>query len=242
MTNLLVSVTASATHVAFAALRLEPQYMLMGEAAGGRGAPGGAGLRAGVPVPVQNLDVAALRSALRRKAPIVDNYLFWDIATLTVPVRHRADIPARRHVRLQPDLLLSVVAHHARGHGGVPVPRAGTAGGVPRLLHRRREKPARGQHQPARRCRHHRRLRDQSVLPDRHGHARADGRVPRPGVPASPYPRRDYFTDDKKSIFEGDINRLAASGITAGCGGTKFCPNSLVSREQMAAFLWRAIH
>ena len=52
---------------------------------------------------------------------------------------------------------------------------------------------------------------------------------------------RDYFTDDETSIFEGDINRLAASGITAGCGGTRFCPNGLVTREQMAAFLWRAI-
>ena len=57
-----------------------------------------------------------------------------------------------------------------------------------------------------------------------------------------PLTSRDFFTDDETSIFEGDINRLAASGITAGCGGTKFCPNNLVSREQMAAFLWRALH
>jgi S-layer family protein len=56
-----------------------------------------------------------------------------------------------------------------------------------------------------------------------------------------PLTTRDFFTDDETSIFEGEINRLAASGITAGCGGTKFCPNNIVSREQMAAFLWRAL-
>lgn len=55
-----------------------------------------------------------------------------------------------------------------------------------------------------------------------------------------PEATQDYFTDDATSIFEGDINRLAQSGITAGCGGTKFCPESTVTREQMAAFLVRA--
>jgi hypothetical protein len=56
-----------------------------------------------------------------------------------------------------------------------------------------------------------------------------------------PPTRVDFFTDDNKSIFRNDINQLAASGITAGCGGGKFCPHGMVTREQMSAFLWRAI-
>jgi type VII secretion-associated serine protease mycosin len=52
---------------------------------------------------------------------------------------------------------------------------------------------------------------------------------------------RDYFTDDERSQFEGVINSLAASGITGGCGGTRFCPDAVVSRGQMAAFLVRAL-
>lgn len=51
---------------------------------------------------------------------------------------------------------------------------------------------------------------------------------------------QDYFTDDNGSTFESDINRLAAAGITKGCGNGKFCPTAKVSREQMAAFLARA--
>lgn len=54
----------------------------------------------------------------------------------------------------------------------------------------------------------------------------------------------DYFTDDSTSIFEGDINRLAASGITLGCnppGNTNFCPGQTVRRDQMASFLARAL-
>ena len=51
----------------------------------------------------------------------------------------------------------------------------------------------------------------------------------------------DYFTDDENSAHEADINRLAASGITGGCGGTSFCPRVAVTREQMAAFLHRAL-
>ena len=50
----------------------------------------------------------------------------------------------------------------------------------------------------------------------------------------------DYFTDDSSSIFEGDINRVAAAGITTGCGNGNYCPDVLVTREQMAAFLHRA--
>ncbi len=51
----------------------------------------------------------------------------------------------------------------------------------------------------------------------------------------------DFFTDDDRSIHEGDINRLAASGITGGCGPGRFCPAATVTREQMAAFLHRAL-
>jgi uncharacterized protein YkwD len=51
----------------------------------------------------------------------------------------------------------------------------------------------------------------------------------------------DFFTDDDGSIHEGAINRIAAAGITSGCGPDRFCPRSRVSREQMAAFLRRAL-
>jgi subtilisin family serine protease len=50
----------------------------------------------------------------------------------------------------------------------------------------------------------------------------------------------DFFTDDELSPHEPDINRLAAAGITNGCGGTSYCPSAPVTREQMAAFLYRA--
>jgi glycosyl hydrolase family 18 (putative chitinase)/S-layer family protein len=59
---------------------------------------------------------------------------------------------------------------------------------------------------------------------------------------ALPDATEDFFTDDDGSDHEADINRVAAAGITLGCGdGTRFCPASLVSREQMAAFLHRAL-
>jgi hypothetical protein len=51
------------------------------------------------------------------------------------------------------------------------------------------------------------------------------------------------FTDDNGSVFETDINKIAKAGITKGCNppsNTRFCPNSYVSRGQMAAFLRRA--
>ncbi|MEA2022746.1 MAG: S-layer homology domain-containing protein [Actinomycetota bacterium] len=52
----------------------------------------------------------------------------------------------------------------------------------------------------------------------------------------------DYFTDDDGSVFETDINRLAAAGITKGCDppvNDRYCPDGSVTRGQMAAFLAR---
>lgn len=53
----------------------------------------------------------------------------------------------------------------------------------------------------------------------------------------------DFFTDDNGTTFEDDINRLAAAGITKGCGAVgsgMYCPNGQVTRGQMAAFIVRA--
>ena len=51
----------------------------------------------------------------------------------------------------------------------------------------------------------------------------------------------DRFTDDESSIHEADINAIAAAGITGGCAATRYCPRSVVTREQMASFLVRAL-
>lgn len=54
----------------------------------------------------------------------------------------------------------------------------------------------------------------------------------------------DLFRDDNSSIFEADIDRLAAAGITAGCNppaNDRFCPNQRVTRDQAASFLSRAL-
>lgn len=49
------------------------------------------------------------------------------------------------------------------------------------------------------------------------------------------------FVDDDASVFESDIEWLAATGVTKGCDTNRFCPDALVTRGQMAAFLTRAL-
>jgi hypothetical protein len=52
----------------------------------------------------------------------------------------------------------------------------------------------------------------------------------------------DSFTDVPRSnSFYAKIETLLHSGITAGCGGTLYCPSEAVSRAQMAIFLARGI-
>lgn len=53
----------------------------------------------------------------------------------------------------------------------------------------------------------------------------------------------DVFADDTGSVFEKEINSLAAAGITRGCNppdNDQYCPTDPVTRSQMAAFLTRA--
>ena len=52
------------------------------------------------------------------------------------------------------------------------------------------------------------------------------------------------FTDDDDSVFEPDIEKLAAAGITLGCNppaNTRFCPDEHLTRGQMAAMIVRAL-
>jgi hypothetical protein len=52
------------------------------------------------------------------------------------------------------------------------------------------------------------------------------------------------FVDVVGSVFEGDVARLAAAGITKGCNppdNDRYCPHDPVTRAQMATFLARAL-
>ena len=52
------------------------------------------------------------------------------------------------------------------------------------------------------------------------------------------------FSDDEASVHEVSIETIAALGITVGCSPTRpdrFCPDRMVTRAQMMAFLARAL-
>jgi hypothetical protein len=57
-----------------------------------------------------------------------------------------------------------------------------------------------------------------------------------------PLPATQRFTDvPPTNPFYNFIDRMAALNITLGCGGGNYCPSSPVLREQMAAFIVRAM-
>jgi parallel beta-helix repeat protein len=57
-----------------------------------------------------------------------------------------------------------------------------------------------------------------------------------------PAPATQRFLDvPPSSPFYRFIDRMAVLGITGGCGGGNYCPNAPVTREQMAAFIIRAL-
>lgn len=60
-----------------------------------------------------------------------------------------------------------------------------------------------------------------------------------------PAPTRDYFTDDDRSVFQRDINRIREAGIVRGCNRpayTRFCPTRSVSRAELAVILVNALN
>lgn len=53
----------------------------------------------------------------------------------------------------------------------------------------------------------------------------------------------DWFVDDDANPRQADINALAASGVTIGCGENppRYCAEETVTRAQMASFFTRAM-
>ncbi len=56
-------------------------------------------------------------------------------------------------------------------------------------------------------------------------------------LPAVP---EDFFDDDGESIFQDDINALAAAGVAFGCNDGSYCPNEPLLRDEFAEFFVRA--
>jgi hypothetical protein len=51
----------------------------------------------------------------------------------------------------------------------------------------------------------------------------------------------DFDDVDPGDPFYLEIGKISGRGLTVGCSSTSFCPNNPVSREQMAAFILRAL-
>jgi len=54
------------------------------------------------------------------------------------------------------------------------------------------------------------------------------------------YQSIDFLDVPSNDPFYTDIGKLAARGVTLGCGNGNYCPNDPVTREQMAAFILRS--
>jgi len=51
----------------------------------------------------------------------------------------------------------------------------------------------------------------------------------------------DYFSDDSGTFYETSANRMAAAGITVGCGSDEYCGERDITRGEMATMLSRVL-
>ncbi len=158
----------------------------------------------------------------------------------------RADRAPRDHVGLRRRQLLRRRLRHASPNGRLPAegqarPRLRAASLRGRLSGRRLPLALRRLDRTARGRKHHRRLRGRQLLPRQLRDARPDG-----GFPAEDRARlflrtarlhRDLRRCGLPSPFANWIERLAAEGVTGGCGGGNYCPANPNTRGQMAVFL-----
>lgn len=59
------------------------------------------------------------------------------------------------------------------------------------------------------------------------------------GVPVAVFASHQFSDVPTGYLFHNDIDAVADAGVTSGCGGGKYCPESFVTRGQMAAFMNR---
>jgi hypothetical protein len=58
-------------------------------------------------------------------------------------------------------------------------------------------------------------------------------------VPLAVFAGHQFSDVPNSNLYHADIDALADSGVTTGCGGGRYCPNNYVTRGEMAAFMNR---
>jgi len=233
-TNLLVPAASSASHVAHASLRMEPQFMIMGQAAGTAAA-----MAAATGIDVQDVPITSLQRSLRSVGAVLDDP--GDIGSSTF---YDEIVWAFGNDIIEP---CGLAGHFCPNQA---VTREMMAEFLAEALEL---PPARFDY-----------FTDDDGSPSEDSINRvAEARIT-VGCSATAYcpaksvtraemasflsrayelapSHENHFTDDDAlRSHHGNINRLATAGITTGCTTTTYCPHAWVTRGQMMAFLYRA--